>query len=133
MATLFAAPACGLYLFITCPTNDSFDGKKELKRVLRGEKLPEDHPQKPKGFLEKAMAKVSASLEAEAAAFAGCKIEIMVSVLYGNVLIQLISKSQTAIYCNEQRTQQSGYHWNSQNCINQTSYHKYCIYLAWCI
>jgi len=77
MATLFAAPGCGLYLFITCPTNDSFDGKKELKRVLRGEKLPEDHPQKPKGFLEKAMAKVSASLEAEAAAFAGCKIEIM--------------------------------------------------------
>ena len=31
------------------------------------------------GFLEKAMAKVSASLEAEAAALAGCKIEIMVS------------------------------------------------------
>lgn len=30
-----------------------------------------------KGFLEKAIAKVSASLEAEAAAFAGCKIEIM--------------------------------------------------------
>lgn len=91
MATLFAAPACGLYLYITCPTNDSFDGKKELKRVLRGEKLPEDHPQKPKGFLEKAMAKVSASLAAEAAAFAGCKIEIMVSILlYENVLIQLI-------------------------------------------
>ena len=32
------------------------------------------------GFLEKAMAKVSASLEAEAAALAGCKIEIMVRV-----------------------------------------------------
>jgi hypothetical protein len=30
-----------------------------------------------KGFLEKAMAKVSASIEAEAAALAGCKIEIM--------------------------------------------------------
>lgn len=36
LATVFAAPACGLYLFTTCPTNDSFDGKVELKRVLRG-------------------------------------------------------------------------------------------------
>jgi len=38
--------------------------------------LPEDDPAKPKGWLEKAMAKVSASLEAEAAALAGCKVEI---------------------------------------------------------
>ncbi|KAL7552245.1 hypothetical protein ACHAWF_015473 [Thalassiosira exigua] len=120
LATALAAPAMGFYLFSTCPTSDSFDGKKELKRVLRGEKLPEDHPDKPKeaftsllkdkfltrsplihytlpcqrwssswhnissrefhskqGFFEKAMAKVSASIEAEAAALAGCKVEIM--------------------------------------------------------
>jgi hypothetical protein len=34
-----------------------------------------------KGFLEKALAKVSASIEAEAAAFAGCKVDILVSAL----------------------------------------------------
>ena len=33
------------------------------------------------GFLEKAMAKVSATLEAEAVALAGIKVEIMVRVL----------------------------------------------------
>jgi hypothetical protein len=36
LATVLAAPAMGLYLFTTCPTNESFDEKRELKRVLRG-------------------------------------------------------------------------------------------------
>ncbi|KAL7538235.1 hypothetical protein ACHAXR_008383 [Thalassiosira sp. AJA248-18] len=48
LATVLAAPAVGFYLFITCPTTESFDGKRELKRVLRGEKLSDDHPDKPK-------------------------------------------------------------------------------------
>ncbi|KAL9188015.1 hypothetical protein ACHAXT_006393 [Thalassiosira profunda] len=88
LATVLAAPAAGLYLFSTCPTNDSFDGKRELKRVLRGDKLPEDHPDKPKGFIEKAMAKAAASLEAEAAVFAGCKVEIL--DLYGFIKVASI-------------------------------------------
>ena len=48
VATALAAPLAGLYLMSTCPTDESFEGKRELKRVLRGEKLPEDHPDKPK-------------------------------------------------------------------------------------
>lgn len=36
LATVFAAPVAGFYLMATCPTNESFDAKKELKRVLRG-------------------------------------------------------------------------------------------------
>lgn len=36
LATALAAPAMGFYLFSTCPNNDSFDAKRELKRVLRG-------------------------------------------------------------------------------------------------
>lgn len=87
-ATALAAPALGFYLFSTCPTGDSFDGKRELKRVLRGEKLPEDHPNKPKGFFEKAFAKVSASIEAEAAALAGCKEEMV--DIYGLVKVASI-------------------------------------------
>ena len=48
VATAFAAPLAGLYLMSTCPVDESFDAKRELKRVLRGEKLPADHPDKPK-------------------------------------------------------------------------------------
>jgi hypothetical protein len=48
LATALAAPLAGLYLMSSCPSDDSFEGKRELKRVLRGEKLPEDHPDKPK-------------------------------------------------------------------------------------
>jgi hypothetical protein len=48
LATALAAPLAGLYLMSTCPSDESFDGKRELKRVLRGENLPEDHPDKPK-------------------------------------------------------------------------------------
>ena len=64
----------------TCPTNESFDAKRELKRVLRGDYKADTDPSKPKNFLEKALAKVTASVEAEAAAFAGCNVEIIVSV-----------------------------------------------------
>merc|ERR1712157_480233 len=37
--------------FLTCPDIKSFDARKELKRVFRGQHLPEDHPEKPKGWL----------------------------------------------------------------------------------
>lgn len=36
LATALAAPLAGLYLMSTCPRDDTFDGKRELKRVLRG-------------------------------------------------------------------------------------------------
>ena len=36
LATVLATPVAGFYLLTTCPTNESFDAKKELKRVLRG-------------------------------------------------------------------------------------------------
>ena len=50
--------------------------------ISNRDKLPDDHPDKPKGFFEQAVAKAQASLEAEAAAFAGCKVEIMVRFLF---------------------------------------------------
>ena len=39
MASVLAAPAAAWYLFSTCPAAGSFDGKRELKRVLRGDKV----------------------------------------------------------------------------------------------
>ena len=43
MASVLAAPAAAFYLFSTCPAAGSFDGKRELKRVLRGDKVGRHH------------------------------------------------------------------------------------------
>lgn len=48
IAPALAAPAAALYLMSTCPRDESFDGMKEFKRVLRGDRLYDDHPDKPK-------------------------------------------------------------------------------------
>jgi hypothetical protein len=69
-------PLCYVYLLQTCPSVESFEGKKELKRVLRGKHLPDTHPDKPKGYFEKMAAKVSASLATELATLPGYKQEM---------------------------------------------------------
>jgi hypothetical protein len=69
-------PLAYVYLLQTCPLPESFDGKKELKRVLRGNHLPEDHPDKPKGYFGKMAAKVTASVTAEMATLPGYEQEM---------------------------------------------------------
>jgi hypothetical protein len=64
---LCALPIAYLYLVQTCPADDTLDVKKELKRVMRGKHLPDDHPNKPKGFLSETLARVTASVTAEVA------------------------------------------------------------------
>ena len=64
------------YFIQTCPKNESFDGRKELKRVLRGKHLPENHKDKPKGFLEQVAAKVTASVTTELATLPGYELEL---------------------------------------------------------
>lgn len=61
-------PVSLVYALQTCPNDDSFDAKKELRRVLQGKYLPEDHPEKPKDWFSKAMAKVGATVGAQLAA-----------------------------------------------------------------
>ena len=65
----------GLYFYglKTCPENTTFDAKKEVKRVLRGHHLPDDHPAKPRrgSFLEEWSAKISASVTTEVGAMTG--------------------------------------------------------------
>jgi len=73
---LLALPLIYLYAVQTCPSMESFDAKKELKRVLRGQHLPEDHPNKPKGFLEEMAARVAASVTTELATFPGYEIDM---------------------------------------------------------
>lgn len=45
---VLAFPIVYLYLLQNCPKVESFNAKKELKRVLRGVHLPDDDPNKPK-------------------------------------------------------------------------------------
>lgn len=73
---ILALPLLYVYGMQTCPARTSFDAKKELKRVLRGHHLPEDHPNKPKGFLEEMAARVAASVTAEIATFPGYELEM---------------------------------------------------------
>jgi hypothetical protein len=73
---VLALPLLYVYAMQTCPTISSFDAKKELKRVLRGQHLPEDHPNKPKGFLEEMAARVAATVTAELATFPGYELEV---------------------------------------------------------
>jgi len=60
----------------TCPHASDFDAKKELKRILRGSDLPDDHPDKPKSWLEKTAAKISASVQVELTTAAGYEVSI---------------------------------------------------------
>ncbi|KAL3942102.1 MAG: hypothetical protein SGBAC_003639 [Bacillariaceae sp.] len=69
-------PLLYFYLVSCCPAPDSFEGRKELKRVLRGKHLPQDHPDKPKSSLEKLAAKVTASVTTELATLPGYTTEM---------------------------------------------------------
>lgn len=69
-------PLLYFYLVSSCPKASSFDGRKELKRVLRGKHLPESHPEKPKSYVEKLAAKVTATVTTELATLPGYDLEM---------------------------------------------------------
>jgi hypothetical protein len=62
---LLAFPLVYLYAVQSCPPDESFDAKQQLKRVMRGHHLADDHPDKPKGLFHTTIAKVAASLTTE--------------------------------------------------------------------
>jgi hypothetical protein len=78
LSVLYVLALVLLYVYglQTCPSMSSFDAKQQLKRVLRGENLPEDHPDKPKGFLEQMATRLAASVTAELATFPGYEVTL---------------------------------------------------------
>lgn len=74
---LAVLPVAFVYAVHTCPSNESFDAKKLLKRVMRGDQLPEDHPDKPKDWLSRSIARVAASVGTELATSLGYEIDLM--------------------------------------------------------
>lgn len=73
---LIVIPIIILYAIQTIPSNHSFDAKRELKRVLRGENLPADHPEKPKTWLEQTLSRVGATVAAEVAMGLGYEVTL---------------------------------------------------------
>jgi len=71
---VLAAPVVTLYLMNTCPKTDTFDAKKELKRVLRGEYMPDNHREKPKNWLEETVTRLQATVTAEVATGLGHEV-----------------------------------------------------------
>jgi hypothetical protein len=74
LVTLFLLPALYMVLVQTCPKPESFDAKKELKRILRGHHLPNHHPDKPKGLLSETVARITASVATELATLPGYEV-----------------------------------------------------------
>lgn len=82
--SLLLVPCVYLYALSTCPSEESFDAKKELRRILRGHHLPENHPEKPKSWLDKTIKRVSAAVTTELATGLGYEVSMMVSKLRRN-------------------------------------------------
>ena len=70
------APIAYLYMVQTCPSEQSFDVRKELKRVMRGHHLPDEHPDKPKGFLAETAARLAATVTTEIATGMGYEVTV---------------------------------------------------------
>eukprot|EP00540_Astrosyne_radiata_P008618 CAMPEP_0116838014 /NCGR_PEP_ID=MMETSP0418-20121206/8976_1 /TAXON_ID=1158023 /ORGANISM="Astrosyne radiata, Strain 13vi08-1A" /LENGTH=233 /DNA_ID=CAMNT_0004467967 /DNA_START=137 /DNA_END=838 /DNA_ORIENTATION=+ len=73
-------PIVYLYAVQSCPSQESFEPKRELKRILRGHHLPEDHPDKPKGWWNETVARVTASVSTELATGFGYEVSMQVRI-----------------------------------------------------
>ncbi|KAL9187429.1 hypothetical protein ACHAXT_001532 [Thalassiosira profunda] len=67
-------PALYLYASANCPTIESFEAKRELKRVMRGTHLPEE--MQPKGFFEQGLNRIAASVTTELATSLGYEMSM---------------------------------------------------------
>lgn len=72
--SILLLPLLYLYACTNCPTTESFDAKRELKRVMRGAHLPEER--QPKGFFEQGLNRLAASVTAELATSLGYEISV---------------------------------------------------------
>jgi len=72
--SILVLPLLYFYAAANCPSNESFEAKRELKRVMRGAHLPEEH--QPKGFFEQGLNRLAASVTAELATSLGYEIRI---------------------------------------------------------
>ncbi|KAL3897689.1 MAG: hypothetical protein SGARI_006863 [Bacillariaceae sp.] len=77
MLIIVVLPLLYFYLLSTCPAMDTFDGKQQLKRVLRGYHLDVADPRKPKGMWEEWTARLTATVTTELATMPGYTVEML--------------------------------------------------------
>ena len=111
---LFFLVLPGLYIYgiQTCPPNSSFDAKKEVKRVLRGYHLPNDHPSKPRrgNFFEEWTAKITASVATEVGAAAGGYSIEMTPLLGGVAVYTTVTLPTLGLTCEWIGCNETWYH-----------------------
>lgn len=78
-------PLFCLYLIQTCPPQSSFDARTQMKRVLSGEDLPDDDPNKPRGMLSKGFRNITSTL-ASTAATAGGYTETFMNIFVARIV-----------------------------------------------
>jgi hypothetical protein len=82
-------PLVILYAMQTIPPIESFEPKRELKRVLRGHHLPENHPDKPKDWLSTNLARLQATVTTELATGLGYQVEM--NHIFGIFVVAIVT------------------------------------------
>ena len=114
-ATLYMSllPVLYLYGLQTCPSRASFDAKRELRCVLRGDSLPQDHPDKPKtgfgAFVKGAMA----TLTSEIATLPGYQVEML--SLWGAAWVVTLTLPTSDLACVWIGCNHRWYYWGSRS------------------
>ncbi len=83
-------------LAITLPPTESFDAKRELKRVIRDERTVDNVTEKP-GFFERAFRRAEASVTGEILSIAGYKVSI--DTYYNLINLSKVTYSATNSTC----------------------------------
>ena len=68
-------PLLYMYLLSNCPSTESFDAKKEIKRVMRGHHPPKER--QPRGLFEQGLNRLAATVTTELATSLGYEMETM--------------------------------------------------------
>jgi hypothetical protein len=108
-------PLLYIYGVNTCPPASSFDAKQQLRIVMRGDQLPENHPQKPnKGnILESFVASAKAVVASELATLPGYSIDI--TSLMGAALFATVTMPTADLECYWFGCNHHWYYWGSKN------------------
>eukprot|EP00536_Pseudo-nitzschia_multiseries_P017471 jgi/Psemu1/51032/gm1.51032_g len=106
-------PLVYIYGIQTCPPASSFDAKQQLRAVLRGDALPPDHPDKPKGgMLAQFLADAKATITSELATLPG--YEVTITSIAGAALVATVTMPTTDLECCWVGCNHRWYYWGSR-------------------
>ncbi|KAL3899506.1 MAG: hypothetical protein SGARI_006443 [Bacillariaceae sp.] len=95
---LLASPFLYGYLKTTCPAQETFDAKVELKTVLGGDHLPDAHPDKPKTKWQQLFHSAKANVTAEYSALVGDITQTEFTDIIGCGMLAKVTSQQRTHY-----------------------------------